>query len=405
MQDAKLQQSVRVLLLTYYFPPDLSAGSFRAEALANALIGSDTRVELDVVTTTPNRYASHRPDVDVLNWEGLSIRRVVLPETAPGLMGHARSFFTFAKGGRSVVPGKQYDVVVATSSRLMTACLGAWLARQYRAPLYLDIRDIFVETIDDVFPSWWLAPARWLFDRLERWPMKAASRTNLVSEGFLPYFRDRYGDQDYRFFTNGVDEEFMHLEGGLDTQLPCQRTGDVPHIVYAGNIGDGQGLDTILPALACRLAGRARFTVIGDGGKQAELRKQSQDMGASIEFLAPLPRTQLIDIYRSADVLFLHLNDLPAFRRVLPSKLFEYAALGKPILAGVSGYAAEFVRENVKGAALFEPCDVEGAVEAFDCLPLQVHDRGEFVARFSRKKIMERLAADIIDTACSASSG
>lgn len=395
---------MRVLLLSYYFTPDLGAGSFRAKALADTLVAIPG-VQLDVITTEPNRYHSHKPDPGALDSTAYSVHRVVLPEATPGFRGQVRGFSKFALGAKGMVPGKHYDVVVATSSRLMTACLGAWLARQYRAPLYLDIRDIFVETIDDVFPSWWLAPARWIFDRLERWPMRAACRTNLVSEGFLPYFRDRYGDQDYRFFTNGVDEEFIHLEGGLDTQLPCQRTGDVPHIVYAGNIGDGQGLDTILPAVACRLAGRAKFTVIGDGGKQAELRRQCQDVGASVEFLAPLPRTQLIDIYRNADVLFLHLNDLPAFRRVLPSKLFEYAAMGKPILAGVSGYAAEFVRENVKGTALFEPCDVEGAVGAFDCLPLQVHDRGEFVTRFSRKKIMERLAADIIDTACSASSG
>lgn len=395
---------MRVLLLSYYFTPDLGAGSFRAKALADALVAIPG-VKLDVITTEPNRYHSHKPDTDALDGENYSVCRVVLPEATSGLIGQIRGFARFALGAKGIAPDTQYDVVVATSSRLMTACLGAWLARQYRAPLYLDIRDIFVETIDDVFPSWWLAPARWIFERLERWPLKAASRTNLVSEGFLPYFRDRYGDQDYRFFTNGVDEEFIRLEGGLDTHLPCQRTGDVPHIVYAGNIGDGQGLDTILPVLACRLAGRARFTVIGDGGKQAELRKKCQDMGASVEFLAPLPRTQLIDIYRNADVLFLHLNDLPAFRRVLPSKLFEYAALGKPILAGVAGYAAEFVRENIKGTALFEPCDVEGAVEAFDSLPLQVYDRGEFVARFSRTKIMERLAADIIDTACPASSG
>ena len=48
----------------------------------------------------------------------------------------------------------------------------------------------------------------------------------------------------------------------------------------------------------------------------------------------------------STDVLFLHLNDYSAFRKVIPSKIFEYAATGKPIVAGVSGYAAEFLRHE-----------------------------------------------------------
>ena len=65
-------------------------------------------------------------------------------------------------------------------------------------------------------------------------------------------------------------------------------------------------------------------------------------------------------------MLFLHLGAHAAFEKVLPSKLFEYAALGKPVLAGVAGFAARFVREEISNAAVFPPCDVAGAVRAFD---------------------------------------
>ena len=44
---------------------------------------------------------------------------------------------------------------------------------------------------------------------------------------------------------------------------------------------------------------------------------------------------------------------------MLPSKIFEYAATGKPILAGVSGYAAEFLNDQVEGVEIFSPCDVK----------------------------------------------
>ena len=68
----------------------------------------------------------------------------------------------------------------------------------------------------------------------------------------------------------------------------------------------------------------------------------------------------LLEHYRKADILFLHLNNFRAFEKVLPSKIFEYAATGKPILAGVSGYASKFLREQIVGVQVFNPCDIVG---------------------------------------------
>lgn len=392
----KPEPPVRILFLTYYFPPDLSAGSFRSEALARALSGSDRPVELDVITTSPNRYSSHRPERTSENYEGVRVRRVELPQYSSGLKGQVLCFFRYAVGTRRLVRDSDYDLVVATSSRLMTGCLGAWLARRLNVPLYLDVRDIFVETIDDVFPARPLAPVRWLFARMERWLFNSASRVNLVSEGFLPYFQNRYPWYKYRFFTNGVDEVFAHHAGGLAQDLPVNRSEEIPHIIYAGNIGEGQGLDSILPELALRLDGRANFTVVGDGGARQRLQERCKELGAKVKFLGPVPRSELLELYQAADVLFLHLNDLAAFRRVLPSKLFEYAASGCPVLAGVGGYAAEFIKEYVIGANIFPPCNVEAAAEAFEALELKNYDRRDFIQRFARATIMKRMAEDVI---------
>ena len=69
-------------------------------------------------------------------------------------------------------------------------------------------------------------------------------------------------------------------------------------------------------------------------------------------------------------MLFLHLGAVPAFEKVLPSKLFEYAALGKPVLAGVAGYAADFVRAEIDNAACLRRRTLAAAVHAFDLLDL-----------------------------------
>ena len=48
-----------------------------------------------------------------------------------------------------------------------------------------------------------------------------------------------------------------------------------------------------------------------------------------------MPQHELLNYYNQANILFLHLNSIKAFEKVLPSKIFEYAASNKPILAGV----------------------------------------------------------------------
>jgi glycosyltransferase involved in cell wall biosynthesis len=171
-------------------------------------------------------------------------------------------------------------------------------------------------------------------------------------------------------------------------------------VVYAGNIGEGQGLHLILPRLASRLADRVEFTVIGDGGRRSQLKQSLATAHVrNVTLLPPVSRLALIEEYRKADVLFLHLNDYDAFRKVLPSKIFEYAALGKPIWAGIAGYSAGFVVEEVRNASVFTPCDVDGAVESFDRLELRDMPRPEFITKFRRSNIMNQMAADLLRVA------
>ena len=118
-----------------------------------------------------------------------------------------------------------------------------------------------------------------------------------------------------------------------------------------------------------------------------------------MELLPPVNRIELLKAYHAADVLFLHLNDYDAFKKVLPSKIFEYAALGKPMWAGVSGYAAEFISSEVSNAAVFHPCDVDGAVHSFEKLILQDSPRSDFVAKYARSNISQKMAEDILAVA------
>ncbi len=392
------KRRVKILVLSFYYAPDLSAGSFRATALVESLRRRlPEGTEIDVVTTLPNRYHSFTAEAPERERNGaVSIRRLVLPNHKSGMLDQSKAFLSFARGAAGAV-ASEYDLVFATSSRLMTAVLGTWIARRTNARLYLDLRDIFVDTISDVAakPIAWLTKS--FFSTLERWAVSRADTVNLVSRGFAPYFETRYPGKAFKYFTNGVDDEFLAPVAVISRPTVDERADRPIVVLYAGNLGEGQGLHVIIPALALRMGARIRFQIIGDGGRKRELEQAlAASRVTTVELRAPVPRAELLQLYRAADVLFLHLNDYDAFRKVLPSKIFEYAATGKPVWAGVSGHAAEFVRTEVSNAAVFHPCDVDDAVRSFEQLTLTDAPRPEFLMRHSRARISREMAADLL---------
>lgn len=395
---------MRLLVLTFYYAPDLSAGAFRTTALVKALAAQlPVGAQIDVVTTMPNRYRTFSVPVPVVESIGaVRVRRITLPEHKSGMVDQSKAFAAFARRAVAMTAGERYDAVFATSSRLMTAVLGSLIARRCHARLYLDIRDIFVDTMKDVLPSriaWVFQPG---LNLLERVAIHRATRVSLVSEGFRDYFVSRYSSADFVFFTNGIDDEFLDVDWRERADVAVDVGGQplLPIVLYAGNIGDGQGLHAIVPQLAAALQGKAQFRIIGDGGRRVALEQAIAAAGVgNVTVLPPMSRTQLIQEYRDATVLFLHLNDYDAFRKVLPSKIFEYAATGKPIWAGVAGYSAQFLRNHVTNAGVFDPCDAGGALRAFDAITMDVTRRDDFIEQFSRRAISAALASDILRVA------
>ncbi|EHA13924.1 glycosyltransferase family 4 protein [Halomonas sp. HAL1] len=396
-------QKRKILLLTFYFPPDLGAGSFRSHALVESLMARlPEGYSLEVITTAPNRYAqfaTHAPSTEEAYEGRLKVHRIRLPSHRSGIWDQSKAFAAYACGVVGLTRGQNYGLVIATSSRLMTAVLGRYVVGRSSARFYLDIRDIFVENLPFLLP----VGARWLGNRffsiLEQWAVKRAAIVNLVSPGFEGYFKPRYPTQTFTWHSNGVDTLFVNEVGEYGQQGAVERETSAPlRVLYAGNIGLCQGLDEIIPELAKKLEGQVVFTIIGDGGRRVELEKiLAEHKISNVEIRDPVERDKLLQEYQKADVLFLHLNDMPCFSRVIPSKLFEYAATGKPILAGVRAYPAEFCKQYISNSSVFDPCNVRAAISAISALRLSTIPREEFVKQFSRQHIMGKMSDDIVN--------
>ena len=392
---------MKIVFFTFYYPPDLGAGSFRAIALAQALskrMQNDD--ELHIITTHPNRYENHKVKAENFAIHGnIIVHRISIPNHKSGMLSQARSFATYALTSYKLSNNLNPDFLIGTTGRLMTGVLTGVSARKLGCEYFIDTRDIFSETISDIFSqkSKLLGfVSKTTFSLLERWLFNKAIGVNVVSEGFPEYFQSMGLDtSNWSFFPNGVDKEFVNLPFIQD-----KISKNIKTILYAGNIGSGQGLETILPATAKRMGNRYHFLVIGDGGARYKLINAIESNNVNnIEILPPVKRENLIKYYKDVDILFLHLNDIPAFRRVLPSKIFEYTALRKPIVAGLSGYSAKFIADNVPYATIFNSGDVDGCVDAIKkAESLEIKDKNVdiFIGKYSREKIMNKMAKHIV---------
>lgn len=383
---------MRILVLTFYFEPDLCAGSFRATAFVNELqkcLSKDD--EIDVITTMPNRYSSFVDDelkYDEIN--NVKIDRINLGSHKNGFIDQSKLFFKFAINVFNIIrKRKKYDIVYSTSSRLMTAFLGALIANKQKSKLFLDLRDIFTDTLESIFAKSKLKYIIPVFKKIEKYTVNSAEHLNLVSKGFEEYFLNINDKINYSFCSNGIDDVFLRYD------FKKEKSTHKKIISYAGNIGEGQGLEKIIPQIAEILGTEYEIHIVGDGGTKNRLIDKLDKID-NVKLFNPVNRNKLLEIYKNSDFLFLHLNDYSAFKKVLPSKIFEYAATNKFIIAGVGGFAKEFIKENVSNSIVFEPCNADDFLKQFEkCNQLDNINREDFIKKFNRESIMVDLSKKV----------
>jgi glycosyltransferase involved in cell wall biosynthesis len=385
---------MRILVLSFYYPPDIGPGALRAKSIVDALVKEGPPdLKVDVITTMPNRYSSFKVlSESYEKSDKISIKRVSLPKNTNGIFHQIKAFVFYCFSVQKLIFKKKWDIVLSTSGRLMTASLGAWVAKQTNSKLYLDIRDLFVDIMGEILKKKKLGIVNPFLCILEKWTFQSANKINLISPGFTDYFLKFKLNFSPSIFTHGVDKLF------INNNFLVKQKNLKPLVLYAGNIGAGQGLHTVIPSIANKFK-NLKFKIIGDGSAQKKLKNNNLfKLQNNIILVKPSQRKNLIKEYQQADILFLHLNDFKAFQKVLPSKIFEYAATGKPILAGVSGYAAKFLKNNVKGVEIFNPGDISGMNKGLKKLlnGPKVFNRKDFCINYDRMKIMKHLAKDIL---------
>jgi glycosyltransferase involved in cell wall biosynthesis len=411
---------VHILFLSHYFVPENNAPAARVHAMAREWARLGQRVT--VLTGAPNVpagvvYEGYRNRLYQEEWiDGIRTARVWTYLAANrGRVRRGLNFLSYmaAAGAAGSALRPRAEVVIATSPQFFAGWAGVPVSRAHGAPLVLEIRDIWPDSITAVGA---LKEGRVIraLEGLERALYDAADHIVAVGEGYRQnMIRKGVPAAKIDVVTNGVDAD-LFTPRPADAALR-ERLGFTPGtfvVTFAGTIGMASGLEVALGA-ARRLKEQGRddvaFLLIGDGAVRAELETQVSAQGLdNVVFTGLVPRAELPDYLASSDACLVHFRKQELFSTILPSKFFEDAAMEKPILLGFEGDARALLTEADCGIA-FEPgndAELAAAVvrladDRGECRRLGGNGRRYVLEHFDRRtlaheylEILERVRAD-----------
>src|SRR5262245_1611591 len=359
---------MRILYATQWFEPEPILKGIHFAKLLHAH-GHDVRV----VTGFPNYpggrlYPGYRLKLfrrDVM--DDIPIDRVPLyPSHSSSVLGRILNYVSFALALTvyGLVTQRRPDVMYVYHPPVTVGLAAAIIAAVRRIPLVYTIHDMWPGTLAAsgmVSNSFALR----IVDRLCHWVYSRADRIVVVSPGFKRMLCGQgVPESKIEVIYNWANE--AEVGPGGDSDLAAFALEGRFNVIFAGNMGPAQGLETVLRAakIVENAAPRVQFILVGGGIEVERLRARAVAIAAqSVRIMPRMPRSEVGNLLAAADVLLVHLKDEPLFRVTIPAKTQFYLAMGKPILMGVSGDAADLVEKSGAGIVV-KPEDAQALANA-----------------------------------------
>lgn len=365
-------------MLTQFFDPEPSPIS--GLPLANWL--ADRGHHVEVVTGFPN-YPGGKfyPNASVRIWRRekigrITVNRVILyPSHDRSAVRRIANYVSFALSAAvlGTLSSQRADVAYVYHPPA-TIGLPAMLWRRFRRiPFVLHVQDLWPDSVMESGMVGGSSARKTIGRAIGAWcslVYRSASAVVVLSPGFRTILSEQgVPTEKIAVIPNWAEETIFHplpRDEALAEELGMSAKFN---LVYSGNVGDYQGLDT-----AVRAADRLRdvpdfqLVVVGTGQAEASLRQLAVDLELeNVLFLGRRPYREMAPLTALSDVLLVSLQDLPFFEATIPSKTQVAMACGRPVLMAVRGDAATLVTTSGAGMVC-TPGDVdafESAVRAF----------------------------------------
>ncbi len=364
---------MKILFLTHYYLPEGNAPASRVSALAKRWV--EQGHDVTVVTSAPNvpdgivydGYKNKWTSKEVI--DGVKVIRI-WTYIAPN-KGTIKRIFNYVSYMFSAFIHclfiKKPDVMIATSPQFFCGWAGVLLHWFRRFAFVLEIRDIWPESMSAVnagLPG----PLLKVIGIMEKIMYRSARHIVTVGDGYVGKLIERgVPENKISVVMNGVDQSLFYprpvnvelLEKyGLTGKFICS---------YVGTIGMACGLKTVLDAaeiLKKQNNDHIRFVLVGDGAVRTDLESEAKQRNLdNIIFTGRRPKNEIPDWIASSNINLVHLKKSDLFTTVMPSKIFESAGCGRPVLMGVDGFAKKLVMDAGMGIDI-EPENPQEMVDA-----------------------------------------
>ena len=396
----------RVLFLSFSFQPE--PGCVKGLPIAKWLM--EHGYEVEVLTGFPQYpvgrvYPGYKTRLlfrEVL--DGVPVCRVpIFPSHDLSALRRALTYssFAFFAALYGIWSVRKADVVFYFDNTPTTGSV-AWLYRRLRgAKVVMHVADLWpdsVVTSGMVRPRWLESALVKVISAWMRCLYRDASAITVLSPGFKRILVERGvpAEKIDLVYNSAEEDKFFPTErdGALADEIGIDTSKFV--VLYAGNIGPMQGLDTVVEAAAL-LKGRddVQFVVMGTGPEESRIKALAEERGTTnLTFVDRQPLERMSAINALAGALLVHLKDLPFLHSTIPGKTQAALACARPILIGVSGDAAGLVERAGAGLA-FTPESPESLAEAVRQMADMTMEEREEMGRSGRRFYERELATEV----------
>ncbi len=344
---------MRILIWSQYFWPE----NFRINEIVQQL--SLQGNALTVLTSKPNYpegaiYPGYKAwGIDRESYSDAEVIRIpIIPRRKGSKLDLILNYLSFILSGYIFAPfalkNRKYSVVfVYAPSPLLQALPAIFIAWLKGAKLVIWVQDLWPDALEATgfVKNKWVLKAAGV---VVKFIYKHADSILIPSEAFRPSIEPFVSDKNsIIYLPNPADDLTVMKETTPKATKIAQDISKYFSLIYAGNIGHAQSVETIIQAANLLISyPEIKFYLVGSGNRAKTISTMIEDQKLeNVVMVGQFPYSDMGAIFAVSSGLILSLKNYDSLSKTIPSKLQSYLSAGKPIIGSLNGEGKRLISE------------------------------------------------------------